>query len=157
MENILNDLGNNPMFNVQNWFIHDIRESGMIVFRSTETVPGVATVNFVDAKGNKMNCYNPNSDEVFFAVACLRYDTGKKDKHGKAIKATRDAKALAKMRHSKSGEKVFKKGLEVLRADGKPLFKCCGKMTTKDIKDANGKVIRKEMSDSLQWLAFNQD
>lgn len=156
MENILNDSNANPMFNVENWFIHKIRESGMIVLRSTEKTPSVATIKFVDAKGNEMDCYNPNGDDVYFAVACLRYDTGKKDKEGNAIKATRDAKALAKMRHSKTGEKVFKLGKQPLQADGKtPLFKCCGKMTTRDIKNKQGKVIRKETSDSLQWLAFN--
>jgi hypothetical protein len=155
MENLLNDSNTNPMFNVENWFIHKIRESGMIVLRSTQKTPGVATIKFVDAKGNDMSCYNPNGDDVYFAVACLRYDTGKKDKNGDAIKATRDAKALARLRHTKSGEKVFKVGNEPLRADGQPLFKCCGKMTTRDIKNKQGKVIRKETSESLQWLAFN--
>lgn len=68
MENILNDSNANPMFNVENWFIHKIRESGMIVLRSTEKTPSVATIKFVDAKGNKMDCYNPNGDDVFLQL-----------------------------------------------------------------------------------------
>ena len=154
MENLLTEIqSQNPMFNVLNWFIHDIRESGMIVLRSTENIPGVATIKFVDSKGNDMSCYNPNSDNVYFAVACLRYETGQKDRKGKPIKKTRTKKELMKM--YLNGVKVFKVGAEPLREDGQPLFRCIGKMTTKKIKNAKGEVIKEVPSDSLQWLGFN--
>ena len=156
MENLLNEIkSQNPMFDVINWFIHDIRDSGMIVMRSTQHIPGVATIKFVDGKGNDMSAYNPNGDNVFFAVACLRYETGQKDAKGKVIKKTRKKAELMKMRYAKGSDKVFKTGTEPLRGDGQPLFKCIGKMTTKKVLNKKGEVVREVPSDSLQWLGFN--